>query len=101
MVLALLGVGAKVRVLGGPFAGRVGVISELDGKGGARVTLGLMSARVPLVDLRSDGGELPALRARPSLRSSHRTPADEPASDVRSAAARSKKTRPTRRTPLK
>ena len=50
--MAALDVGAKVRVLGGPFAGRVGVISELDGKGGARVTLGLLSARVLLENLR-------------------------------------------------
>jgi hypothetical protein len=103
MVLALLGVGAKVRVLGGPFAGRVGVISELDGKGGARVTLGLMSARVMLEDLRSDPAAAHA-QGRPSLKSSHRHPdADPPThpTDVRSAAARSKKSRPTGRTPPK
>jgi hypothetical protein len=101
MVLALLGVGAKVRVLGGPFAGRVGVISELDGKGGARVTLGLMSARVPLEDLRSDATGTPAQFARPALQSSHRRPDPEPAPDVRSAAARSKKVRSPRRSPPK
>jgi len=45
-------VGTKVRVLGGPFAGRVGVIRELDGRGSARVALGLLSARVLLENLR-------------------------------------------------
>ena len=91
-----LEVGAKVRVLGGPFAGRVGVISELDGKGGARVTLGLLSARVLLENLRParDG-------VRPSLRSSHRRPPSTEAEGVRATASRSKKTRSSRRSPSK
>ena len=56
-----------MRVLGGPFAGRVGVVSELDGKGGARVTLGLLQAWVPLEGL---GPSREGAR-RPALRSSH------------------------------
>jgi len=43
--------GAKVRVNSGPFAGKVGVISELDGRGGARVLLGLLSTRLAIADL--------------------------------------------------
>jgi KOW motif len=81
-------VGAKVRVLGGPFAGRVGVISELDGKGGARVTLGLLSARVLLENL-----GLAAVFTRPSLKSSHRSPKAREGADVRPQSPRSKKSR--------
>jgi len=99
MVLELLEVGTKVRVLGGPFAGRVGVISELDGKGGARVTFGLMSARVLVEDLSSDAHA--GVRARPSMQSSHRHPDQPAATDVRPGATRSKKSRPPRRTPPK
>jgi hypothetical protein len=96
MIMETLAVGAKVRVLGGPFAGRVGVISELDGRGGARVTLGLLSARVLLENLRP-AREL----VRPSLKSSHRRPPSGEGEGVRPAASRSKKTRSTRRTPNK
>jgi len=86
--------GSRVRVLGGPFAGRVGVISELDGKGGARVTFGPLSARVPLHDL----GSAREVRGRPALKSSHRKPSPVfAAEDVRSEATRSKKTRPNKR----
>jgi hypothetical protein len=91
-----LDVGAKVRVLGGPFAGRVGVISELDGKGGARVTLGLLSARVLLENLRSAHEVV-----RPSLKSSHRRPPSGEGEGVRAQASRSKRTRASRRTPSK
>ena len=91
-----LEVGAKVRVLGGPFAGRVGVISELDGKGGARVTLGLLSARVLLENLRPTRAD-----TRPSLKSSHRRTPSAEDERVRQAASRSKKTRSPRRTPSK
>ena len=94
--MAALSVGAKVRVLGGPFAGRVGVISELDGKGGARVTLGLLSARVLLENL-----GLAADFSRPSLKSSHRTPKAREGADVRVLLPRSKKTRSLRRAPSK
>ena len=92
----VLEVGSRMRVLNGPFAGRVGVISELDGRGGARVTLGLLSARVLLENLRpAREGE------RPALRSSHRRPESSETEDVRSAATRSKKTQSPRRTPTR
>jgi hypothetical protein len=92
MAMAGLEVGVKVRVLGGPFAGRVGIISELDGKGGARVALGLLSARVLLENLR------PARDvARPALRSSHHRPEPSSSGDVRGEASRSKKNRPLRK----
>jgi hypothetical protein len=96
MTMLALQVGAKVRVLGGPFAGRVGVISELDGKGGARVTLGLLSARVLLENL----GPARDLE-RPSFKNSHRTPKAGEGEGVRSDPSRSKKSRPSRRTPRK
>jgi hypothetical protein len=96
MTMQALLVGAKVRVLGGPFAGRVGVISELDGKGGARVTLGLLSARVLLENL-----GLAVDFSRPALKSSHRTPKARDGADVRAPTTRSKKSRPPRRSPQK
>jgi hypothetical protein len=96
MVSEALEVGAKVRVLGGPFSGRVGVISELDGRGGARVTLGLLSARVLLENL-GPAGEL----VRSPLQSSHRRPQAADEKDVRSASPRPKKTRSARRSPPK
>jgi len=96
MTIEALEVGVKVRVLGGPFVGRVGVISELDGRGGALVTLGLLSARVLLENLR------PArVVERPSLKSSHRKPPSGEAEGVRPATSRSKKTRSPRRSPSK
>lgn len=62
--------GSRVRVLSGPFGDKIGVISELDGRGGARVLLGLLATRLDLDDLELvlDG------RERPSLPSSHRKP---------------------------
>ncbi len=60
--------GAHVRVLGGPFEGKVGVVGDLDGRGAVRILLGLLSARVPLDTLAPVGEP----RARPSLKSSHR-----------------------------
>jgi hypothetical protein len=65
---ALIAKGRRVRVLEGPFAGKVGVVQELDGKGGARVMLGLLAVRVDVKDLVAwtDG------RSRPLLSSSHR-----------------------------
>lgn len=61
--------GTRVRVLAGPFVNKVGVVQELDGKGRARVRLGLLAATVDLRDLvaSTDG-------ARPMLASSHRRP---------------------------
>jgi transcription antitermination factor NusG len=61
--------GARVRVLEGPFAGKVGVVQELDGQGGARVMLGLLAVRLEVKDLVAEG------RGRPLLSSSHRKPA--------------------------
>ena len=62
--------GSRVRVLEGPFCGKVGVVQELDGKGAARVMLGLLAVRVDVRDLArcSEGGH------RPVLSSSHRKP---------------------------
>jgi hypothetical protein len=62
--------GTRVRVLDGPFSGKVGVVQELDGKGGARVMLGLLAVRVDVRDLsRCESG-----RDRPVLSTSHRKP---------------------------
>src|SRR6476660_286859 len=96
MAMSVIEVGRRVRVLGGPCAGRMGIISELDGKGGALVALGLLSARVLLENMR------PARdAARPALRSSHRTPVLSQVGDVRTEGSRSKKSRPLRKTPTK
>lgn len=62
--------GARVRVLRGAFADKIGVVSELDGRGAARVMLGLLSARIDVSDL----DVVPEGRERPSLHSSHRKP---------------------------
>jgi hypothetical protein len=62
--------GARVRVLEGPFSGKVGVVQELDGKGGARVMLGLLAVRIEVKDL-VDCAEG---RDRLRLSSSHRKP---------------------------
>jgi hypothetical protein len=88
-------VGAKVRALGGPFSGRVGVVTKLDGKGGARVTFGLLSARVLLDDLGPFGAS-----GRPSLQSSHRKPEPRGSDDVRDQGGRSKKSRTPKRKPI-
>ncbi len=62
--------GARVHVLKGPFSGKVGVVHELDGKGGARVMLGLLAVRLDV------GNLVPVVegRGRPRLSSSHRKP---------------------------
>jgi hypothetical protein len=62
--------GARVRVLEGPFAGKVGVVQELDGKGGARVMMGLLAVRLAVKDLAISVER----RDRPLLSSSHRRP---------------------------
>ncbi len=61
--------GAKVRVLAGPFANRLGIVQEINVKGRARVRLGLLVATIDMKDLAvsSEG-------ARPMLASSHRRP---------------------------
>jgi hypothetical protein len=56
-----------VRVLAGPFADKIGVVQELDGKGRARVRLGLLAATLDLQDLAATGDA-----SRPMLASSHR-----------------------------
>jgi hypothetical protein len=62
--------GTRVRVLEGAFSGKVGVVQEVDGKGGARVMLGLLAVRVDVKDLvRCTEG-----RHRPILSSSYRKP---------------------------
>lgn len=62
--------GARVRVLRGAFADKVGVVNEIDGRGGARVMLGLLSTRIDTADL----VVVPDSRERPALHSSHRKP---------------------------
>ncbi len=60
--------GANVRVRSGAFEGKVGVVDELDGRGGARVLFGLLSVRVRASELQA----LVVGVARPALGSSHR-----------------------------
>jgi hypothetical protein len=60
--------GVRVRVLAGPFAGKVGIVQELDGKGGARVMLGLLATSVKVKDLVASVQG----KGRPTLSSSHR-----------------------------
>jgi transcription antitermination factor NusG len=60
--------GARVRVLEGPFSGKVGVVQDLDGKGGARVLLGLFAVHVGVKDLAASFEG----RKRPLLATSHR-----------------------------
>lgn len=69
-------VGARVRVARGAFAGKSGVVQELDGRGGARVMLGLLSARIDLKDLvgETEPGGGGGGRDRLTLSSSHRKP---------------------------
>jgi len=57
-------------VLEGPFSGKVGVVHELDGKGGARVMLGLLAVRLEVKNLTTQVEG----RYRPVLSSSHRKP---------------------------
>jgi hypothetical protein len=62
--------GVRVRVLEGPFSGKVGFVQELDGKGGARVMLGLLAVRLAVKDVVACAEG----RVRPLLSSSHRKP---------------------------
>ena len=43
--------GARVGILAGPFAGKVGTIAEMEGSKSARVLLGLLSARLDVTNL--------------------------------------------------
>jgi hypothetical protein len=60
--------GVRVRVLSGPFSGKNGVVQELDGKGSARVMLGLLAMWLEVRDLIASAEG----RDRPVLASSHR-----------------------------
>jgi len=60
--------GVRVRVKTGPFADRVGVVSDVDSNRGARVMLGLLATRFALHDLEMVQGG----RERPNFQSSHR-----------------------------
>ncbi|MEO7092912.1 MAG: KOW motif-containing protein [Polyangiales bacterium] len=67
--------GTRVRVLAGPFEGKEGVVQELDGKGGARVLLGLLATRLELVDLQPAARGVGAALGRgdrPAFGTSHR-----------------------------
>jgi len=68
--VAALEKGARVRVRSGPFADKVGTVSEVDGRGGARVMLGLLSSRFDLQELEA----LVEGRERAGFQSSHRRP---------------------------
>lgn len=61
--------GAKVRVLAGPFANRLGIVQELDGKTRVRVRLGLLVATIDVKDV-----AVASDAVRPMLGSSHRRP---------------------------
>jgi hypothetical protein len=73
--------GARVRVLAGPFEGKVGVVQALDGRA-ARVLFGLLATRVELADLApahvSSANNAPVRRPRPAIASSHRAGAPGP-----------------------
>lgn len=59
--------GTHVRVLSGPFQGKLGVIEEIDGRGRARVRLGLLAATLDQKDVMAAPKD-----GRPRLGSSHR-----------------------------
>jgi hypothetical protein len=61
--------GAKVRVLAGPFANRLGIVQEIDPRNRARVRLGLLVATIDMKDLAASSEG-----SRPMLASSHRRP---------------------------
>jgi transcription antitermination factor NusG len=62
--------GARVQVLRGPFEGKVGLVQEVDPKGGARVMLGLLALRLDVKDL----AVVVEGRERRVLSTSHRRP---------------------------
>jgi hypothetical protein len=62
--------GARVRVLSGPFVGRIGTVQALDGRGYAKVLLGLLATRVALGDLIATA----EAHGPPALATSHRKP---------------------------
>ncbi len=59
--------GAKVGILSGPFAGKVGTIAEMEGARSARVLLGLLSTRLDLTALKLlDAGAAAKAAASPT-----------------------------------
>ena len=60
--------GAMVRVVSGPFAGRVGSVTGVDGRGSARVLLGLLPAKLSIAQLEA----VVEAKDRPAMQSSHR-----------------------------
>ena len=48
--------GARVRITGGPFSGKVGTVAEVDGRGQVKVLLGLLMARVEASQVSPVGG---------------------------------------------
>jgi hypothetical protein len=61
--------GAKVGILSGPFAGKVGTIAEMEGARSARVLLGLLSTRLDIAQLKLlDAGVAKAVTAEPAER---------------------------------
>lgn len=74
-----IAVGSRVRIRSGPFEGQDGVVETLDGKGGARVRLGLLATRLELAELipsaqrpRKAAPGRVVVPKRPALVSSHR-----------------------------
>jgi hypothetical protein len=67
--------GARVRVLAGPFEGKIGVVQALDARA-ARVLFGLLATRVDLADLApahvSTANRAPTRSVRPAIATSHR-----------------------------
>lgn len=74
-------IGSRVMITSGPFEGKEAIVQELDGKGGARVRLGLLNTRLEITELVPDGRvvptQVPPKRTgrpgkRPAIGSSHR-----------------------------
>ncbi|MBI2394427.1 MAG: hypothetical protein HYV09_32955 [Deltaproteobacteria bacterium] len=72
-VRAPIAVGSRVRIRNGPFEGKDGIVETLDGKGAARVRLGLLATRLALSEL------LPLDRAPSSVRPPRGRSAPRPA----------------------
>lgn len=70
-----IAVGSRVRIRSGPFEGQDGVVESLDGKGGARIRLGLLATRLDVTELLPPGARRArdaVVPKRPALLSSHR-----------------------------
>jgi transcription antitermination factor NusG len=74
----VIATGSRVRIQSGPFEGKEAIVQELDGRGGARVRLGLLATWIELSELLSFEREKRAALTRgprgkrPALGSSHR-----------------------------